>query len=1255
MKKILLLATTAMLSMSANAQWTAPVAKGLPLGDVVSQGQKVRLLNVEYGAFLGGANAWGTQTSLITPGLDYVIEQSEDGVNYKLLTSSGAKAGKYLFRDNTSGCFIDMGSQNKGFNWTITPVTSGTGYYTIQSPQDDPVYGEGDDPDAPINPDWAIQYFGWSGDGNIVYANVNPAGTYLDENGDEQKYSAFGVEWAIMSIEDAEAYAEAIKPYHAAMDLKKVIDQAKADYPSVDCSKAEAVFNNTNSTVEELEAAKKLVSNAIAAVHTAEVLDGASADNPIDGTELITNADFSTGDISGWTNTFVSGTTANNCGYQGAEYPKSGVAPTIWEDEETGETGESRISKFIEAWANNVNEMKRDGKSFATVGDAKLCQTIYGLPAGKYKLSCDAISVQQWDATQNPVTGVQLYVIAGEIDTHEDIHSANEVPNHTILNFIHTGGDVELGLRTQSATANWIAADNFKLMYYGAINENPYKALLDDLVASLSAKYPDMDEVLANNEAKTAFATALQNAKNASDNEGDEYYQNLQAELDAAGKALTASVNAYAAGAKGIEEAETKARGFGEGWEELSGEIFDKTGEWKTELEAGELADEDAAVIAERLSTLIANYVSEHCTPGTDVTILLNNPGFTKDFSGWTMGGAGVVWQDNYGNGENIAPAAENMEAPLREDGLAEKWHAKFTMTQTIKNMPRGLYTLSCQGFNRHDDGENDAAAELYAVLPDGSIQTAPFADIDEYATEESLFDNTAGNDADPTNYWRSDAERNGKWAPNSMTGAAWHFMNKSDGENYDYVSKFNIIMTEAGDLTVGARCEYEHQWVIFDNFRIIYQGNGPKVYVDAIQDAINNGNKAIAHYEEGEEVYGITAETNDAWLEIVKRAEAIIANPEASTEDDCIAIIKELNEGRTSIDKSGANLIKLAEEYAYVNEIRGGDCMGEDLSVYLEEVYAALNEDGVKKEADVDEMIEKMNVYCGLGAMENAEYESATEDEPVDVSAAIDNTKAIKDEAASTHGWTNTGNIGTYVNENKDLGTFEIYNQETFNFTQKIGLKPGYYRLKVQGFHRNGWSENIAKAINGMNDSIPTPRIDEATGDTIKTEEGVVVMDTIVKPFTNDKNAMLYAGEAKTPLLLINSDIEAYNEIPEITGQTWPVAGVDTKFPNSMAEATKAFENDLYQNVLQFQVGDEGAKGIAIGIKNVGHKDGDWTIMTNWQIEYLGKNAPQNDPTTAIAGVSILNNNTIYDLTGRQVNKAVKGIYILNGKKVVK
>ena len=37
-----------------------------------------------------------------------------------------------------------------------------------------------------------------------------------------------------------------------------------------------------------------------------------------------------------------------------------------------------------------------------------------------------------------------------------------------------------------------------------------------------------------------------------------------------------------------------------------------------------------------------------------------------------------------------------------------------------------------------------------------------------------------------------------------------------------------------------------------------------------------------------------------------------------------------------------------------------------------------------------------------------------------------------------------------------------------------------------------------------------------------------------------------------------------------------------------------------------------------------------------------------------AIHGLEIVNDGAIYDLSGKRVNKAVKGIYIINGKKVM-
>ena len=65
------------------------------------------------------------------------------------------------------------------------------------------------------------------------------------------------------------------------------------------------------------------------------------------------------------------------------------------------------------------------------------------------------------------------------------------------------------------------------------------------------------------------------------------------------------------------------------------------------------------------------------------------------------------------------------------------------------------------------------------------------------------------------------------------------------------------------------------------------------------------------------------------------------------------------------------------------------------------------------------------------------------------------------------------------------------------------------------------------------------------------------------------------------------------------------------------------------------------------------------WFTADNFKLIYLGTGdaiaADPNDPTE-IAGIEAVPAvRAIYDLMGRKVNGTVKGIYIINGKKVVK
>jgi hypothetical protein len=61
------------------------------------------------------------------------------------------------------------------------------------------------------------------------------------------------------------------------------------------------------------------------------------------------------------------------------------------------------------------------------------------------------------------------------------------------------------------------------------------------------------------------------------------------------------------------------------------------------------------------------------------------------------------------------------------------------------------------------------------------------------------------------------------------------------------------------------------------------------------------------------------------------------------------------------------------------------------------------------------------------------------------------------------------------------------------------------------------------------------------------------------------------------------------------------------------------------------------------------------WVIWDNFRLTYFGAE-PEEPIVDAISEVSVkAENKTIYNLKGQQVMNAQKGLYIINGKKVVK
>ena len=124
--------------------------------------------------------------------------------------------------------------------------------------------------------------------------------------------AALAYEWIFVSKEDYEAIDfEGFSRYYEAISLKNLIDESKAAYPSVDFSAAEAVYNNTESSLAELQAAKELVKKAILDFQASD----ATPENPKDMTAAITNPTFDEiGNFDGWSGTqFGAGGTTSTC------------------------------------------------------------------------------------------------------------------------------------------------------------------------------------------------------------------------------------------------------------------------------------------------------------------------------------------------------------------------------------------------------------------------------------------------------------------------------------------------------------------------------------------------------------------------------------------------------------------------------------------------------------------------------------------------------------------------------------------------------------------------------------------------------------------------------------------------------------------------------------------------------------------------------------------------------------------------------
>lgn len=1236
-KKLLLLCTTLLMSIAAFAQWTKPVPASTVAFEVSEDStyHYYYLYNKDAQAFFTEGNAWGTQASIGAPALKvyfskYLVDGAWDGKTYLINDSSIIKSSwKQLFIDSESNMFVDHASQTN-YMWEI--IDQGDNVYRIVG--------------ADANPEFAKSSYENSYMGFDLYDGASfegPLNPFLNTT-DVIAGHTYCVDWQLVPEDAYEAIAEQYVNYFAATELKVVIDSASVHntdinlaginavynnsastkteldsvknslnkaidlslyitelattYPAVDASEAKALLQNAGFTPADIDAAKTALQKAARAADVQNALAGASEDNPKDATSLLTNPDFETGDINGWDNTFVSGTTATNCGFQ---------------DNNTYANGEASIANFIEAWAEAGTQFNKN-RSYRAIGDAQLSQTIEGLPAGKYVLAGDFIANNQ-DGNADPVEGVQLFAVGGNVDTYQSIATGNGVPEHITLTFVSTGGDITMGLRTVNTSANWIAGDNFTLVYYGETTEDPYKVTLDAAIKNAEEKYPAIDDVKANAEVKMAYTEVLEIAKNTTED-----YQAANKALTVAVKALDTSVNEYTTLAGYMTELTAKQEQFeGTIFEGVSEELNDLYMEWEGAYDDETATAEYIAGAEKQMSDIIINFITTNAKDGDEITALINNPDFDTRFSGWSHTGATPAWgglaNTTNGQGENTLT-----DVQLTSSGNAEVYHAAFNMYQIIPNMPKGSFKLTCQAFERNDGGyvnywtqgpEAGITATLYAGNEEAKINN-----ILAGAQPEQVYANT-------TNTWFNDVSTDYGYIPNGMTGANY-FFNLSD-TTYQVTLYFTV--PESGDsVQIGLKTTATNSWIIFDNFRLYYQGSGADAYKEQIDEltaqlnAVFNDatlygtdakDKVDASIKELSDAYA--SGSGDACMEAVATAQEALAYAKTSVTD------------YQNLSDVYGTLAEAAETY---QETADAELVNQAVTL-MDQVESATqntnltNEEAEKLYSDATLMISALATSAKLNEA-GIDVSNASEENPVDVSVVI--TNGTFDGNDLTTGWSGTA-FGSY----NPVENAEHYNKTYDTYQDLGGLPAGYYILKANAFYRRG-------------SATTDYAIEQANPDSLL-------------------NAHLYAtssvGSVDTPLVGVSS---AALDASQFTEQIAAVASVGTSdcssvgdglyVPNNMAAANGWFLAGYYKNETPIvQVGDDGY--LRIGVKKSQTKDSsDWSIFDNFELVYLGTSAP-----TAINGVEEVNPTAvegIYNLAGQKLSAPQKGINIINGKKYI-
>lgn len=953
----------------------------------------VAIKNILADQWLTNGNAYGTQTSLGTSGLGFVIvpNKGDDGQpngTYSFCNDRSGKFGAFSSKiflnsvdENGGNSYVDY--NNQGIEKTYWKVTPNGTQFRFQSNE---------------HPD--------------TYAGYNPNDTGFDGKGESAKDGQFRPALAESSDYGLDWAAYPYTYFYRLEKLKDAINEAISE--GLDVSGSEAIYNNPNAEYWQLKEAYRMISDA----RRNKAMADATAESRVDITEYAPDANCDA--LTGWT---------HDCIYDDKGDVGHGGHGTNWQTNSHAYTAPDgyQTEKFIERWVHGNSDPVTGTEEVAGAGrlsDGVLSQTLHKLPAGGYKVTCYAMATQQTKGDDFKVEGVSVFADTKATKNSQAVATKAGVPQkYEFLLDIKEGEDLTIGFKLDHCTANWVFVDNFQIVYCGpsfkAMNLNDVQKAAEDLDAKLAGvnACPTYTEKAAG-LIETARAMT-------EDGTSDEEINTMKKDLSDIAAKIEKSSALYA-------ELETLNATIGEFLAEdpAGDEVEDfmalyndcGTGESAEDLmSTWTLNNEELTQYMADLKVKLEAAQNASIKPGDDITRKIVNPSFDNGKEGWTVKEGSPKFDGTYKN--------------------CEVYQGTFDIYQDITNIPDGVYELSVLAFQRvaengvasvaHDNGTEDITAYIYA----NDLET-PFTSPYTYGMKEP----SGGKPGD----YKYNLNGEDVYIPNSMQGMA-----AATTENPEAYTVTVPMLVEGGTLRIGVREKRRPSninnswgdWAIWDNFRLKYIGSKGDALnavttpliakatglLDSKMNAEVRSNLEAAKtaLETEATVPGIhtlsaAIEAANTSIEAYKTLQAAIENAQTRYDEN------EVSSTTSDAAKGIYNAAKTTAEDVYNN--------------------------GTAADAEVPAAIKALNVGVTKYVIHDV-IADASEAKPAEITKVIANSDFA---TMSSTGWdVKDGTMAFQSNNSVEAG--EFYNCTFNLQQSLVGLPAGMYRLTTQAFYRNG------------------------------------------------------------------------------------------------------------------------------------------------------------------------------------------------------